>query len=214
MQRSPEEEMARLGSLALRAARFLEAAAGAYYMFAYAMGVTGSVYVAVGAASVLGVSVVPLVLAGVVAGVAIAFALTKLVAGPIWGYLASKGFTEALVRGGEVRSLAVVGLPIAAATMAPSLMGVEWLASVAWYPGLGLGLAAHHFYQGSRRGGPWGLYAGASILATSPAPILAAYHSGSGPGNLVASGLLLLLMLAWASAALRSAARRLEEQPS
>ncbi len=201
------EELARLASLARRAAAFLGAAAGAYTFFAYGMGIIGSVIVLAALAALAGVesSWVPVV--GVIVGAVFSTLAVVFVAGPVWRYLASQGFQE--FDSDSSRTWLSFGVGFSA-VYAVSPIAPRWYPGVAWYPGLALSLAL--LYIVFRRGGvevkPL-LLAAALLAATSPLVLWA--EASNATGNALASGLVLLVYLAAGTYAMRAAAKRILE---
>ncbi len=199
------EELARLASLARRTAAFLGAATGAYTFFAYGMGIIGSVIVLAALAALAGVesSWVPVV--GVIVGAVFSTLAVVFVAGPVWRYLASQGFQE--FDSGSSRTWLSFGVGFSA-VYAVSPIAPSWYPGVAWYPGLALSLAL--LYIVFRRGGvevkPL-LLAATLLAATSPLVLWA--EASSAVGNVLASGLVLLVYLAAGTYAMRVAAKRL-----
>ena len=206
-------EMARLAALVKRVTLFAVAAAGAYYFYAYGMGVIGSIMVAaflVQAQLVDGSIALAIAL---VAGLSASTILSNMVSGPMWRFLARTGILGRWEEPGRWwLPLAGFASGFAIAFLAVPL-APEWYPPVAWYIGLGLGLTLAHSIARPNRGPHYSrvsLLPGALLLATGPPVLLATAYYGSS-ANILASGLVLIIYLASGTYAMRRAAALFEE---
>ena len=200
------DDLTRLASLTRKVSIFAAEAAGAFYFFSFGMAFAGFSLIAVSTAYTLGLDFLLTILVFLLGGSALSMLLVITVAGPVWRHLAGLGIQRDV--GWRKWMLMSLGF-LVSYTLAPLNPQVF---PVAWYPGLGLGLAMMGASMHGRAG-YWGILygAGAMISLTTPLVIYVTLLAGVGAGVDMANGLMLIIYLIAGSYAMGRASRTFAE---
>ena len=200
------DDVSRLASLTRRVSLFAVEAAGAFYFFSFGMSFAGFSMIAYSLASALGLDVLLTMTVFLVGGLALSVMLILVVAGPVWRHLAGLG----VYRGSGLGSGLLIGLGFPISYMLALLNPQVF--PVAWYPGVGLGLAIAGASMYGKTSYWRTLYAaGALVSLTTPLVVYTLARGGVPAGVGMANGLMLIIYLIAGSYSMGRASRTFTE---